>query len=51
MRKPAGSTLFWHADSNHPRCDITNLVDAPEPVLPVEEEQEDEPPKKRSRKK
>ncbi|HLG76594.1 MAG TPA: hypothetical protein VKX46_09270 [Ktedonobacteraceae bacterium] len=26
MRKPAGSTLYWHADSNHPRCDITNIV-------------------------
>jgi hypothetical protein len=28
MRKPAGSTLYWHADNNHPRCDITNIVEA-----------------------
>ena len=33
MRKPSGSTLYWHADSNHPRCDITNIV---ETVLEVQ---------------
>lgn len=33
MVKPAGSTLFWHADNNHPRCDITNIVDTPETTL------------------
>lgn len=33
MRKPAGSTLYWHADNNHPRCDITNIV---ETVLEVQ---------------
>jgi ssDNA-binding Zn-finger/Zn-ribbon topoisomerase 1 len=27
MQKPAGSTLYWHADNTHPRCDITNIVD------------------------
>lgn len=27
MRKPAGSTLYWHVDNNHPRCDITNIVE------------------------
>jgi len=27
MRKPSGSTLYWHADNNHPRCDITNIVE------------------------
>ena len=26
MRKPVGSTLYWHADNNHPRCNITNIV-------------------------
>lgn len=26
MLKPTGSTLYWHADNNHPRCDITNIV-------------------------
>jgi hypothetical protein len=25
MRKPSGSTLYWHANTNHPRCDITNI--------------------------
>jgi hypothetical protein len=29
MAKPPGSSLFWHADNNHPRCDITNIVDSP----------------------
>jgi len=27
MKKPSGSSLFWHVDNNHPRCEITNLVD------------------------
>ena len=27
MRKPAGSMLYWHVDNNHPRCDITNVVE------------------------
>jgi hypothetical protein len=27
MYKPAGSTLYWHADNNHPPCEITNIVD------------------------
>lgn len=28
MAKPSGSSLYWHADNNHPRCDITNIADA-----------------------
>jgi hypothetical protein len=51
MLKPAGSTLYWHADNNHPRCDITNLVDAPAVVVPAADEHPDEPHKGRSRKK
>jgi hypothetical protein len=27
MLKPQRSTLYWHAERNHPRCDITNLPD------------------------
>ena len=27
MVKPPGSSLYWHADNNHPRCDITNIVE------------------------
>ncbi len=41
MRKPAGSTLYWHADNNHPRCDITNIVEA---VLEVQTSEPTEPP-------
>ena len=29
MTKPSGSSLYWHADNNHPRCDITNIIDPP----------------------
>jgi ssDNA-binding Zn-finger/Zn-ribbon topoisomerase 1 len=28
MAKPSGSNLYWHADNNHPRCEITNIADA-----------------------
>lgn len=37
MRKPAGSTLYWHADNNHPRCDITNIVETALEVRTSEE--------------
>ncbi len=30
MVKSPGSMLFWHANYQHPRCDITNIVDIPE---------------------
>ncbi|HET8844929.1 MAG TPA: hypothetical protein VFN35_25880 [Ktedonobacteraceae bacterium] len=51
MRKLSGSTLYWHADNNHPRCDITNILEA---VLDVQQPAETtepppEPPKKRRR--
>lgn len=36
MRKPAGSTLYWHADTNHPRCEITNIVEAVLEAQPAE---------------
>lgn len=44
MKKPLGSTLYWHADNNHPRCEITNIVDAPI-VVQTSEEPLDQPPK------
>lgn len=28
MYKPGGSNLYWHADNNHPPCEITNVVEA-----------------------
>lgn len=50
MRKPAGSTLYWHADNNHPRCNITNIV---ETILEIPStaaaETPPEPPKTKSR--
>ena len=50
MVKPAGSTLFWHADNNHPRCDITNIVDTPEVTL-TSTDPVVEPPEKGQRRK
>lgn len=50
MVKPSGSTLYWHADNNHPRCDITNLVDALM-VVPSSDEPPNETAKKSPRKK
>ncbi|MDQ6660462.1 MAG: hypothetical protein M3Z24_05800 [Chloroflexota bacterium] len=29
MIKLPGGTFYWHADTRHPRCDITNLIDPP----------------------
>ncbi len=37
MRKPSGSLLYWHADNNHPRCDITNIVESSLIVQPGDE--------------
>lgn len=45
MRKPTGSTLYWHADNNHPRCDITNIVESALEVQNVAEDAPPEPPK------
>ncbi len=44
MQKPAGSLLYWHVDNNHPRCDITNIVDTSFTTRPV-----DEPPNESSK--
>jgi ssDNA-binding Zn-finger/Zn-ribbon topoisomerase 1 len=50
MQKPAGSSLYWHADNNHPRCDITNIVDS-SLALQSNNESTNEPPKGNRRKK
>ena len=50
MQKPAGSSLYWHADNNHPRCDITNIVDSPL-AMQSNNESPNEPPKGSRRKK
>ncbi len=34
MYKPVGSTLYWHADNRHPRCNITNIRDTVLETLP-----------------
>jgi hypothetical protein len=53
MKKLSGSSLYWHADNNHPRCDITNIVDTSITVQTSDEprEQSDQPPKGKNRKK
>jgi ssDNA-binding Zn-finger/Zn-ribbon topoisomerase 1 len=50
MQKPPGSSLYWHADNNHPRCDITNIVDTSLAVQ-SSEESPNESPKGNRRKK
>ena len=52
-KKLSGSSLYWHADNNHPRCDITNIVDTSNIVQTSDEprEQSDQPPKGKNRKK
>ena len=52
MQKPAGSSLYWHADNNHPRCDITNIVDSSLALQSQSNtESSNEPPKGTRRKK
>ena len=53
MAKPAGSSLYWHADNNHPRCDITNVVDPPLAVQTTDESPlpSSEPPRGKHQKK
>ena len=55
MIKLPGSSLYWHADHNHPRCDITNIVDTSSTVQasaePEPPDQPDKPPKGRNHKK
>jgi len=50
MIKLPGSSLFWHADNNHPRCEITNIVDTPASIT-TQEQPPEEPPKARRSKK
>jgi len=50
MQKPAGSSLYWRADNNHPRCDITNIVDSSFSIQ-SNNEPPNEPPKGNRRKK
>ena len=53
MKKLPGSSLYWHADNNHPRCDITNIVDTSITVQTSDEPRElsDQPPRGKNRKK
>ena len=47
MVKPAGSQYYWHANYNHPRCDITNIIDPPMVVQTADEpSQQGGPPRK-----
>ena len=40
MHKPAGSSFYWHAENNHPPCNITNIADPAESeeVVPANQE-------------
>jgi len=50
MYKPAGSTLYWHTDNNHPRCDITNIVESILEIPSIASaETPPDPPKPKSR--
>ncbi|HEY0757222.1 MAG TPA: hypothetical protein VGD98_24925 [Ktedonobacteraceae bacterium] len=50
MHKPSGSTLYWHVDNNHSRCDITNIVETSLENTPVTSvEPVPDAPKPRSR--
>ena len=47
MVKRGASPYYWHADNNHPRCDITNMVDLPMVVQASDESlRQSEPPRK-----
>lgn len=43
MKKPVNSLFFWHADNNHPRCDITNIVDTASLVVQAKDVPDDVP--------
>ncbi len=57
MKKPVNSSFFWHAEPNHPRCDITNLADSAPLAVHTTDESDDvlpapppaEPPRGKSR--
>ena len=59
MKKPAISSFFWHAENNHPRCDITSIVDTAPLVIQTKDILDDvpsapplaEPPRGKPRKK
>ncbi len=40
MHKPAGSSFYWHAENNHPPCNITNIAETAESekVVPASKE-------------
>ncbi len=40
MSKPAGSSFYWHAENNHPPCNITNIADtaSSKKVVPATQE-------------
>ena len=49
MIKLGGSPFYWHADNNHPRCDITNIVDPTLTVQTSEKLSRQVPPKEPSK--
>jgi hypothetical protein len=45
MYKPAGSSFYWHATNNHPRCTITNIADV-STIVPISDEALDAEPQR-----
>lgn len=43
MKKPGNSLFFWHAENNHPRCDITNIADTAPLVVQTKDVLDDAP--------
>lgn len=58
MKKSGSSSFFWHAENNHPRCDITNLADTAPLVVQTNDVSDNapavlplaEPPRRKPRK-
>lgn len=51
MYKPAGSSFYWHATSNHPPCSITNVAGLPKVEDPAPDDSFEELPKGQHKKK
>jgi hypothetical protein len=48
--KPQGSNFYWHADNNHPPCEITNIAELSS-SRPARNDNPEKPSQERPRKK
>jgi hypothetical protein len=51
MYKPQGSAFYWHADNNHPPCEITNIAEQLASAQPAREDSPGKSSQGRPRKK